>query len=142
MSREKDEKSKSHYLAVQRQLNPGETAEDRLNTNLALIDTGWNRIRNEKGEWAYFPNVPRYPGDSPEQRALEDEWQVKSLAMHSEQQPLVIADKPIEETMTGRGGFLFNRATEDEAPDADRPVPNFHESPASMEVQRRIRRGD
>ena len=52
------------------------------------------------GKFAVFPKVKRHPPNSPEQRKQELDWERRSLKMHSEQKPVVLEPKPIENQMT------------------------------------------
>lgn len=100
MSETEDDKRRRHYLEVQAELNPGESEVERTLSNILTIKAGWHRVRNEAGGWAYFPSVPRFPSGSPEQRQLEDDWEQRALAMHAAQEPVTLAPKPLENTMT------------------------------------------
>lgn len=53
--------------------------------------------------FAVFPSVPFYPQDHPEQIKLEDAWEIRSLDMHSRQQPAPPPpEKPADDSTTGR----------------------------------------
>ena len=143
MSRQQDEQTERNWLEIQSELNPGETAIERTLNNLAVVRAGWHRVRNEKGEWAYFPHVTTYAGSAEDvqeaRRTLENEWQNRSLAMHENQVPLNILEKPPEES-TGEGGsFRFHRVYAEESPPE---VPKFHETVASTERRRQTTRGN
>ncbi len=74
---------------------------DVLLRDLSYIDSGWHRHENPvTGAVALFPDVPRHPSGSPEQRALEDEWEARALQMHSKQTPIHLEAKPQENAMT------------------------------------------
>ena len=72
MSETKEEMAKRRWLAIQEDLDPGETEIERTLSNLATVRAGWHRVRNEAGKYAYFPDVPRFPSGSPEQRSTDD----------------------------------------------------------------------
>lgn len=138
MSRQQDKQTEREWLAIQSELNPGESPIQRTLNNLSIIRAGWHRVRNEKGEWAYFPDVPTYAGSSEDvqeaRRTLEDEWESRATQMHANQVPLNVLEKPPEKP-TGGSGFTFQKVYADEAPPKN--VPLFHESVASTERQRR-----
>ena len=94
MAETKEEGAKRRWLEVQEELSPGETEVSRTLDNIATVRAGWHRVRNEAGEWAYFPNVPNYPSGSQEQLKLEREWEQRSLEMHAAQVPIRIEPKP------------------------------------------------
>lgn len=100
MSEQEDDKRRRHWLAVQNELNPGESEIERTMDTLATIKAGWYRVRNEKGTWAYFPSVAHHPQGSTEQRAAENAWERRAIQMHENQTPIRLAPKPRENAMT------------------------------------------
>ena len=100
MSEAKEKQALRRYLAIQQELSPGETEISRTLDNIAVIKAGWHRVRNAAGDWSYFPNVPKYPPGSPEQRALEERWQEGALGMHANQTLILPEPKPRENAMT------------------------------------------
>ncbi len=100
MSRQQDEQVEREWLAIQNELSPGETEIERTLDNIAVVRAGLHRVRNEAGEWVYFPDVPNYPSGSPEQRQIEDRWEAPALAMHESQRAITIEPKPRENAMT------------------------------------------
>lgn len=76
---------------------------DDLLRDLAYKDSGWHRVEHPVTRAvALFPDVPRFPSGSPEQRALESDWEARALTMHASQEPLTIAPKPNENALAGR----------------------------------------
>ena len=78
---------------------------DALADKLAIRRSGWHRHENsETGAVVLFPSVPVYQQGSPEQRALEDAWQVKAVAQAAESERMERATrlepKPRQNTMT------------------------------------------
>ena len=122
--------------------------------NIACLEFGWWRHRshspsNIEGEyaWVYMPHVPNHPSGSAEARAAEDAWEKRSLEMHAAQQPIEMPDKPVERSRMRSAVAEFD-VVHGDAESPERPiqrtlrVPKFHESPASTETQRRIKRSD
>ena len=100
MAETKEEQAKRRWLAIQEELDPGETEIERTLSNIAVVRAGWHRVRNEAGEYTYFPDVPKLHGA--EQRAAEDRWQERSLAMHSAQTLILPEAKPSENPFGGK----------------------------------------
>jgi hypothetical protein len=100
MAETKEDVVKRRWLAIQEELNPGETDLSRTLENIAVVRAGWHRVRNEAGEWAYFPSGPVHPSGSKEARAAEDAWEVRALEMHSAQEPVILAPKPRENVLS------------------------------------------
>ena len=74
---------------------------DNLMRDLHYIDSGWHRQENpENGKVGLFPSVPVYAQGSAEQRQLEDEWEQRSIAMHSAQVPIHLKPKPTENALS------------------------------------------
>ena len=102
MSRQQDEQAKRRWLAIQEELDPGETETSRTLSNIAVVKAGLYRVRNEAGEYAYFPDMPVYQQGSKEARAAEDRWQERAGEMHSAQVPIRLEPKPLENTLAAR----------------------------------------
>ena len=109
MSDTKEEQAKRRWLAIQEELDPGETEIERTLSNIATVKAGWHRVRGRSRNpkpgdpefgFAYFPHVPVLQGA--EQRAAEDRWAARALLMHAEQTPVTLAPKPRENTLAGR----------------------------------------
>ena len=100
MAETKEEQAKRNWLEIQDRLAPGEDPIGRMLSDMAGAETGWHRVRNESGVALVLPDVPNYPQGSKEQRQLEDEWEQRSLAMHSAQTAITLAPKPRENAMT------------------------------------------
>ncbi len=102
MSRQQDEQAKRRWLAIQEELDPGETETSRTLSNIAVVKAGLYRVRNEAGEYAYFPDMPVYQQGSKEARAAEDEWESRALEMHRGQTLILPEAKPSENPFGGR----------------------------------------
>ncbi len=73
---------------------------DRLTGDDSKTQPGCRIHRNaETGAVAVFPSVPFYPQGSHEQRELEKSWEARAILMHSEQVPITVADKPLENVL-------------------------------------------
>ncbi len=102
MAETKEEQAKRNWLEIQDRLAPGEDPIGRMLSDMAAVKDGWHRVRNESGVALVLPDVPNYPQGSKEQRAAEDAWEQRSLAMHAEQEPVTLRPKPQENTLAGR----------------------------------------
>ncbi len=70
---------------------------NRLTGDDSKTQTGCRVLRNCGRVAAVFPSVPFYPERSPEKCKLDQDWEKKSLLMHSQQEPLPTPpDKPSE----------------------------------------------
>ena len=129
---------------AQDRLAEGESAIDRMLSDMAMAKTGWHCVRGEDGNVsAYLPSVPNYASDDPRARAAEDEWEARSIACHDQQVPVEMPTKPLERSRMRSAVAAFD-VVHGDAESPERPpqrtlmVPKFHEtSPASTEVQRR-----
>ena len=121
----------------QNRLAPGETALDRMLSDMNC--PSWqHRVRGEDGSVAaILPKVANHPSGSPEQRKLEDEWEQKSIQMHSQQTVITVPEKP---TDAGTRGKYAVAAFEVQY--ADEPVVNFADSPAATGKHTTTKRSD
>ena len=126
------------WTEAQNKLAPGETALDRLLSDMTC-PSWWHRVRDEDGiVAAILPKVPSYASGSPEQRALEDEWEARSIKMHSQQTTITIPDKPLERSRIRSGSAVAAF----EAQYADEPVPNFADTPGATGKHTTTKRGN
>ncbi len=64
---------------------------DTLLRDLSYIDSGWHRHENPKnGAVVLFPETAKN----------EDQWEARALLMHAEQKLVILAPKPVENSMT------------------------------------------
>ncbi len=100
MAETKEELAKRRWLAIQEELDPGETEIERTLSNIAVVKAGWHRVRHESGWALYLPDVPNHPSGSAEARAAEDAWEIRALVMHENQAPIHLAPKPRENVLS------------------------------------------
>ena len=144
MARKSDEQARRENAdALQRELRPGETVLDRLAFLRHYQRSNWwhtGFMRNPSGEivaGAFLPKVPNYAAGSPEQRKLEDDWEARSVAMHSEQTTITIPDKPLERSRIRSDSAV----AEFETQWADEPIKNFADTPGATGKHRTTKRG-
>ncbi len=66
---------------------------DTLLRDLSYIDSGWHRHENPKnGAVVLFPETAKN----------EAEWEARALEMHSAQEAITLAPKPLENTLAQR----------------------------------------
>lgn len=97
MSETKEQQRERNWLEIQDRLGPDETEAERALSNIAMVRAGWHAVRNESGVTVVLPDVPVLKGEA--QRALEDEWERKALAMHAGQTTIIPKPKPIVNTL-------------------------------------------
>ena len=75
---------------------------DDLADKLAVLRSPWDHVyHSETGALAaLFPKVPHYAQGSPEQLALENEWEAKAVAMMEKQRTVVPKAKPVENVLS------------------------------------------
>ena len=122
----------------QNRLAPGETALDRMLSDMNC--PSWqHRVRGEDGSVAaILPRVPTYAAGTPEQKALEDAWEARSILMHSQQTVITVPDKPLERSRIRSGSAV----AEFETRWADEPVPNFADTPGATGKHKTTKRGN
>ena len=68
---------------------------DALIRDLALQKANLHRVENpESGAVAMFPTVPSHAPNSPEQRALENEWETRAILQTQQAERLTIENQP------------------------------------------------
>ena len=123
---------------AQNRLAPGESAIDRMLSDMAFAKTGWHRVRGEDGSVSVvLPNVPNYRAGSPEAKAQEDAWEMAATAMHDAQKAITLPDKPTDTGTRGR----YSAVAAFEAQYADEPIPNFADTEHATGKHKTIKRG-
>jgi len=128
-----DQRRLENWEETQRELRPGETVMDRLNSLRGMQRTPWHHggfTRDNNGEVTAgaFSPVPS---------KADEAWEQSCQEMHSQQRPIELPNKPVDRSPL-KGG---DAVAEFHMSFADEEIPFFHESPGSTETQKKIKRG-